>query len=61
VQPFTALASSPQLCCHGGFGCRFVQENKSSQVDAGLLAVPTRPRLGDVFALLFAGMKSLFL
>jgi len=61
VQLFTALALVPQPCCHGGFGCRFVQENKSSRVYARLLAVPTRPRLGDVLALLFAGMESLYM
>jgi len=60
LQPLSSRASAPEPG-HVGFGRRLVQEHEPGGIYPALLAAPERPRLGDILALLLAGMESLFL
>jgi hypothetical protein len=60
VEALSPRTSAPQPR-HVGFGRRLVQEHEPGGIYAALPAAPERPRFGDILALLFAGMESLFL
>jgi hypothetical protein len=56
TDPLTTRGASPQSG-HVRFGARFVEEDQTSRIPAGLLALPAPPRLLDVGPVLFAGME----